>query len=158
MRSKILHLESTILKMKQVEIPLEHFFAPGLYLRQMTMPATSVLTGRIHKTEHYCMLLKGVVDVASEAGTTRYTAPAVIHATPGTKRAIYALEETIWVNIHHNPTDEKDLDKIEEIFTAPSYAAFQEYVDNKNALEHKVKEEEAKDEIVIEVLEVEGKK
>lgn len=122
MMSKIMQLESVIIQMPQIEIPIEHFFAPGIYMRQMTMPKDSVVTGKIHKTEHMCVLAKGSVAVANENGSKVYTAPAVIHSMPGTKRALHALDEVVWINVHHNPTDEQDLEKIEEIFVVNSFA------------------------------------
>lgn len=130
-REKIQVLESALLAMPQVEVPLTHYFAPGLYLREMTLQKHTVLTGKIHKTEHFCILSKGSVTVVTEEGKTHLRAPAVIHSMPGAKRAIHAHEDTVWVNVHHNPTDEKDLDRIEELFVANSYAEFLSFTEQK---------------------------
>lgn len=111
-----------MLKLPQAEIPLSHYFAPGIYLREMRMPKGALVTGRIHKTEHYCILSQGQVTVQTETGRQTFTAPAVIHSMPGTKRALYAHEQVTWINVHHNPTNEQDLDKIEGIFTVETYA------------------------------------
>lgn len=123
MRGRILELESVMLKMPQVEIPIAHHFAPGIYLREMHMPKGAIVTGKIHKTEHYCILSKGHVTVVTEGGRREYAAPSVIHSMPGVKRALHAHEDAVWVNVHHNPTNEKDLEKIDELFVVDSYDA-----------------------------------
>jgi len=122
-RQKILALEKTMLEMPQIEVPLEHYFAPGIYMRQMTLPPDAVITGKIHKTEHYCILLRGSVTVVTEEGTQELQGPHIIHAKPGAKRAIHAHEESVWVNVHHNPTNEQDLDRIDAIFVVDSFEA-----------------------------------
>ena len=133
MRKKIVALEQDMLAHPDilVDFPLEHFFAPGLYMRQMTVPKNGYLTGRIHKTEHYCILAKGTVRLVTEDGTRDVSAPAVLHSMPGAKRAIFALEEMIWINVHHNPTDEHDLDKLWELFTVATYEEFAAQSENK---------------------------
>lgn len=120
-RAKILELEAVMLAMPQAEIPIAHHFAPGIYLREMHMPHGAVITGKIHKTEHYCILTKGSVTVVTEGGRKDYSAPAVIHSMPGVKRALHAHEDSVWVNVHHNPTDERDLEKIDDLFVVDRY-------------------------------------
>lgn len=130
-RGKIIALEAAILSMPQIEIPIKHYFAPGLYLREMTMPRDSVVTGKIHKTEHLCILAKGRVTVVTEEGKKEYGAPSVIHSTPGTKRALHAIDEVVWINCHHNPTDERDESKIEETFVTDTYEQFLSFMEKK---------------------------
>lgn len=131
MREKITALEATMLAMPQVDIPIQHYFAPGLYMREMTMPANAIITGKIHKTEHYCILTKGDVTLVTEDGRKRIKAPHVIHSLPGAKRAIHAHEESVWVNVHHNPTNEQDAEKIEDIFVVDTFEKFLEFTEQK---------------------------
>jgi hypothetical protein len=124
MRAKILKLEAAMLAMPpehQVHIEPKHYFAPGLYLREITIPEGVALTGAIHRTEHYCILSHGEVSVRTENGIRRIKAPAVIHSLPGMKRVLYAHEESVWINVHHNPTNERDLDQIDKIYTAKNF-------------------------------------
>lgn len=131
LRGKILAIEAAMLQMPQIEIPIKHYFAPGLYLREMTMPRDSVVTGKIHKTEHICILAKGRVTVVTEEGKKEYVAPSVIHSTPGTKRALHAIDEVVWINCHHNPTNERDESKIEETFVTDTYEQFLSFMEKK---------------------------
>ena len=58
-RDKIAVLVRGMGHMPQVECPLKHYFAPGVYLREIFMPAGSVVIGKIHKTEHFNIIQKG---------------------------------------------------------------------------------------------------
>ena len=114
--ASIFSLETELLKLPQADITIEHYHAKGLYGRKMCVPKNVTLTGAIHKSEHFCMLLQGEVSVASNGEIIRMRAPYMFVSQPGTKRAIHAFEDSIWLNVHK--TDETDLDKIEnELFT-----------------------------------------
>lgn len=52
-------------------------------------------------------------------------APYTFVSEPGTKRAVLALEDTLWTTVH--VTDETDLEKIEEYVIAPTYEALEAY-------------------------------
>lgn len=131
LRSKILGLQSVMMELPQLDIPIQHYFAPGLYLREMTMPASAVVIGKIHKTEHLCILAQGRVTVVTEDGKKEYAAPAIIHSMPGTKRALYALDEVVWINCHHNPTEERDPAKIEGIFVTDTFEQYLSFTEQK---------------------------
>lgn len=125
MREKILALEAKMLAMpKEHQIQLEptHHFAPGLYLRELFIPAGVTLTGAIHRTEHMCILAQGRVSVCGMGEKPEvYQAPCVVRSMPGAKRAIYAHEDSTWINVHHNPTNEQDPEKIWDIYTAKTF-------------------------------------
>lgn len=99
-RLAIQQLEAQILKMPQAEMPLEHFFAQGLYARQLTIPKHCVLTGKIHKFEHINILAKGEMTVVTDDGPRTIKAPYVMVSKPGTKRAGFAHEESVWITVH----------------------------------------------------------
>lgn len=134
MREKVNRLEEEIEKLPQCEIPLTHYFAPGLYLREMRMPKNAVLTGAVHKTEHICILSKGHVQVVTEYGVLELIAPATIHSLPGAKRAIVALEDSVWTNIHHNPDNLTDPEILTEILTESKASELLGGKDNKQVL------------------------
>lgn len=106
----------------RLEIEPVHYFADGIYGREVTLPAGSVAVGKIHKTAHLCVISKGVADVVDEFGNRRrLCAPATFVSPAGTKRAVHAIEETVWLVIH--PTHETDVGKIEAKFIAPDFDA-----------------------------------
>ncbi len=102
----------------------EHFFAPGVYGRQMTIPAGMCIVGKIHKHAHINVITEGVIKVVTQFGEDVYHAPRTWVSEPGTKRAVYALEETVWLTIHANPEDKEDIREIEEDVIASSFEEF----------------------------------
>lgn len=123
MRGNIIRLEELLLAETehQIEIPVEHGFAAGIYARTIRIPAGTILTGKIHRTEHLNIISAGAIEVATEDGTRLIEAPCIFVAPPGTKRAGYTLSDTVWTTVH--ATHETDLDRLEAELIAPDYAA-----------------------------------
>ena len=121
LRSKVAQLEAVLLEMGEyhAEFPLRHYFAKGIYLREMTVPKGGTFVGKIHKTQHMNIISKGDISVLTENGMERLKAPYTLMSNPGTKRAGYAHEETVWTTIH--VTDETDLEKLEADLVTLSY-------------------------------------
>jgi len=119
MRAKVLALEAEMRKLPQTHVPITHIFCRGLYIRQMNVPAGVTLTGKIHRTEHLCVLARGEVSVADGRSVRRLKAPYIVHSLPGAKRAIHAHTDAVWANLHR--TNETDLAKLEADLIAPSF-------------------------------------
>ena len=111
--------------------PIKHAFADGVYIRQMDMVKESIVVGAIHKHLHAWFLLTGHVTVATEDTTEDYIAPCYVVSTPGVKRVILANEDSIFVNVHKNPSNTRDIDKLEKEIVALNYEEYEEYI-NKN--------------------------
>lgn len=111
--------------------PIKHTFADGIYVRQMDMKADSAVVGAIHKHLHVWFLLTGHVTIATEDTTEDYIAPRYVVSTPGVKRVILANEDSIFVNIHKNPSNTKDLDMLEKEIVALNYKEYEEYINKK---------------------------
>jgi hypothetical protein len=124
-RSKVLEMEAAIRQQPQIDCHVDHVFAPGLYARQIQMPAGALVVGKIHKHAHVNTISKGRCIVATEFGYEEFTAPHTFVSNPGTKRAVYVLEDTVWTTYH--PTEETDLGKIEDHVIAKSYNEYLEF-------------------------------
>ena len=111
--------------------PLKHTFADGVYIRQMDMQADSMVVGAIHNHLHVWFLLTGHLTVITEDTTEEFIAPCYVLATPGSKRVIYAMEDSIFVNIHKNPNNIKDIKKLEDDLVSLTFEDYEEYI-NKN--------------------------
>jgi len=111
--------------------PIKHTFADGVYIRQMDMVENSIVVGAIHKHLHVWFLLTGHVTIATEDTTEDYIAPCYVVSTPGVKRVILANEDSIFVNIHKNPSNTQDIDKLEKEIVALNYEEYEQYI-NKN--------------------------
>ena len=111
--------------------PLKHTFADGIYIRQMDMKADSMVVGAIHNHLHAWFLLTGKLAVITEDSVEEFIAPCYVLATPGSKRVIYAIEESIFVNIHKNPNNIKDIKKLEDEIVSLTFEEYEQYI-NKN--------------------------
>ncbi len=100
-----------------VEIEPVHRFAPGLYVRELTVPAGHVIVGKIHKHETLNILLKGSALLACDGKIEKVSAPLTFVSGPGRQKAAIALEDMTWMNVH--ATTETDLVKIEQEFIEP---------------------------------------
>lgn len=106
--------------------PLKHSFADGMYVREIFIPKGTILTGKIHRHEHPNFLLQGeVIVVTEDGGREHLKAPLSLISKAGTKRAVMALEDTVWVTVHLNPTGTMDLREIEDYVIAPNYEALE---------------------------------
>lgn len=109
-------IENEMLKHPQIDAPLTHNFADGVYVRELFIPKGSLIMGKRHRFETCNILLKGKLAMYIGKGEPSQVieAPLIFNSKPGVKKFAFALEDTIFLNIH--PTKETDVDKIEEIF------------------------------------------
>lgn len=120
-REKILRLQGEMMKMAehQIECPVRHIFAPGLYAREIFIPKGAVVVGKIHKHAHVNTISKGRCSVMTEFGPKEIEAPHTFVSDVGTKRVVVALDDVIWTTYH--PSTETDLQKLEEEIIAKGY-------------------------------------
>lgn len=104
------------------DAPVKHWLAPGVYAREIHLSAGTVVVGRIHRHRHFNIISQGSITCYTEFGLETHTAPASFISEAGTKRVVHTHEDAIWTTIHPNPTDETDIKKLEEMFTALEYA------------------------------------
>ena len=101
--SRIDELEATIIQEVDslIDAPLVHKFTDGMYIREIFMPAGSLWTSKIHKTEHPYVVSYGKVAVSIDADEWyEITAPYTGITTPGTRRVLFILEDCIWTTFH----------------------------------------------------------
>lgn len=124
-RESILRLEDALRTFPQEEERVTHHFSPGLYARELFIPKGTILTGKIHRHAHLNLVPSGDITVLTEEGVRRVKGPTVLQSFPGMKRAGYAHEDTIWITLHPNPDDERDLQKLEARYIAPNFEAIE---------------------------------
>ena len=110
----------------------KHTFADGIYIRQMTIAKDEVIIGAIHNHLHIWILLSGHITVLTEDKIKEYEAPCTVLSKPGIKRVIYGNEESIFTNVHKNPTNTEDIRELEKQIVALNYKEYEEYINNKN--------------------------
>lgn len=124
-REKIARLEEALSKLPQIEPPLIHTFTTGVYMREIFIPKGAVIVGKLHKHDHVNFISFGDVTVLTKDGLKRIVGPCTMVSTAGTKRALYAHEDTVWTTIHANPDEERDMDKLENFIIAKNYDALE---------------------------------
>lgn len=121
-RETILAFQDHLAQYEQRECPLKHTFAPGMYAREIFLPADTFIVGKIHKHAHLNIVTKGRCTVVTEFGCKEIDAthdPVTFTSDAGAKRALYVHEDAIWTTIHL--TDSTDLAVIEREIIAPTY-------------------------------------
>ena len=108
------------------EIPIKHLFADQIYIRQMEMKEGQVVVGAIHNHLHAWFLMKGRVLINNNGEKIEHIAPCYTVSEPGSKRFIYALEDSIFVNVHKNPSNTKDIEKLEKEIVSFDIEKFKE--------------------------------
>lgn len=112
------YIAHELAKFPQKPAPVTHRFAPGVYLREIFMTADSIVIGRIHKTEHFNILLQGACYIVHDDGSREeLRAPMTFVSKAGAQKVLYVLEDMRWQTVH--PTNETDLEKLEEMFVEP---------------------------------------
>ena len=96
------------------DIPFKHSFADQLYVRQMDLKKNHVIIGAVHNHLHIWFLLTGKVMINNNGEKIEHIAPCYTVSKPGSQRVILALEDSIFVNVHKNPTNTKDISKLEK--------------------------------------------
>lgn len=111
-------LETRMLEMPQVSCPVIHRFGPGVYIREVCIPANTFAVGHYQNFEHLNAMLKGRISALNEDGSiTELVAPMLFVGKPGRKIG-YIHEDTVWLNIYQ--TEETDIEKLESCFITKS--------------------------------------
>lgn len=100
LRERVDALQVEVSKYPQYEPPTEHIFHGGMYCRQVWRPAGCLIVGKVHKKEHFYMIVSGTVTVTTDDGVQSLTGPMLLCSTPGTKRAVYAETDALCMTFH----------------------------------------------------------
>jgi hypothetical protein len=95
-----------------LECPTSGHFAPGVYCREIFMPAGTFVVGHKHKTEHLNVILTGRARVLMNGVVREFAAPFTFKSYAGVRKVLFILEDCTWMTVH--PTTETDLEKITE--------------------------------------------
>ena len=120
-------MEREIAEGRMTDVPKSEEYGCHTYGREFTMPAGALVIGKIHRHPHLNFITKGKVVVATEFGREVYEAPVTFISRPGTKRAVYVLEECVWTTVHLTRCEgEENLGEIEQEVIAPSFECLED--------------------------------
>ena len=116
----IYRIEQYLLTLPQVEMPVDHQFAHGIYARSITIPAGVMLTGAVHKDECFFIVRTGRILLTTDDEPIEAKAGFMVASKAGSKRLGYALEDTTVTTFHANPDELRDPDDLwDHITVAP---------------------------------------
>jgi hypothetical protein len=112
-------------KLTPKDLPTEHVFAPGVYLRSVFMKRGEIWIGKIHRHPHGNIVSQGKASVITEFGHSIVEAHSQFVAPAGTQRVLVILEDMIWTCVHANPDNITDLEKLEEMFIVKDHLSLE---------------------------------
>lgn len=121
MQEKVKALQNELSKLPQYEPLTKHTFHGGMYCREVWRPAGVLIVGKVHKKEHFYMVVYGTVAITTDDGVKSITGPCLLNSTPGTKRAVYAETDALCMTFHRTDSatvEEAEAELVEEDLTA----------------------------------------
>jgi hypothetical protein len=100
MRGKVEALQAELSKLPQYEPVTKHTFHGGMYCREVWRQAGVTIVGKVHKKEHFYMVVSGTIIVTTDDGVRRITGPELICSVPGTKRAVFSETDALCMTFH----------------------------------------------------------
>ncbi len=125
-RHSLRKLELAMFEMDQVKIDPIHRFCGDMYSREIVIPKGTLLVGRIHKFDHFDVMLSGDISVSTDEGIQRrLTGINVMEGKAGKKRAGYAHEDSRWITFHS--AEERDPEDMYEFLTCGSFEELEDF-------------------------------
>jgi hypothetical protein len=117
MVDKVKALQVEISKLPQYEPETKHYFHGGMYCREVFRHAGVLVVGKVHKKEHFYMIVCGIVSITTDDGAIQVEGPYLFQSKPGTKRAVYAHTDTLCMTFHRTDSltvEEAEIEMVEE--------------------------------------------
>ena len=119
--NSIFTLEKLLKTLPQTQCKVEHYFANDVYVRCFYLPSGVAASSYIHRKPCVTIMPYGRVrtittlqdheEVQEIEGFNIFESPA------GMKRAIYGIEDSVWITTHPNPENIREPEKLIEYFT-----------------------------------------
>lgn len=111
MRDAVRRLQVEVSALPQYEPKTNHYFHAGMYCREVWRAAGVLVVGKVHKKEHFYMIVSGAVLITTDGGVERVVGPKLILSKPGTKRAVFSETDALCMTFHR--TDSTTVDEAE---------------------------------------------
>lgn len=127
-RDRIMQLQEAMCKLPESfgmdkinEGNIRHFFATGVYGRELFIPKGSVIVSKIHRNKTFNVIASGVISVICPTnGFNTYEGPFCFVSEPLTKRIVIAHEDTLWIT-SHGYNGSEDLIEVENEIIAKDF-------------------------------------
>lgn len=115
-------LRAALEQMPQYEPETTHRFHGGMYCREVWRPAGVLVVGKVHRQEHFYVIVSGTVLITTDEGAQRITGPATLCSKPGVRRAVYAETDALCMTFHR--TDATTIEAAEAELVEPEQSAY----------------------------------
>ena len=117
----------TIVDCKKDPDQAKHYYGEGVYARSLLIPAGTCVIGHIHKQNRICIIAQGECTFVDEWQKQTVKAPFVAEFKAGSKTAVYAHTDTLWVACVG--TNSKDAEVIIDDLVETSHENYQLYLE-----------------------------
>lgn len=118
-RDEIVRLQSAMVPLQSPQPEPEHIFHDGWYERRLLVPAGMLIVGKTHRHQHIVGVICGHALLISQFKRDEVRGGYIGASEPGVKRIVLAFENTLFVTLHRNPSNTRDLALIEAEHIAP---------------------------------------
>jgi hypothetical protein len=106
-------VESIIAQQEQVECPVIHRFTPNMYIREVFVPAGTLLTSKTHKKEHPYVLSQGTITMwDGEGGKVDICSPYCGITKENARRVVYVHQDCVFTTFH--VSDKTTVEEVEK--------------------------------------------
>lgn len=102
-----------LLDLPQVDVQVKHSFAPGVYIREMIIPAGTFVIGNEHRTEHFNLAVSGKCRCFVNGFVRELNAKDLFVSDKNVMKVAFVTADLHFMTIH--ATDETNVDKLEEM-------------------------------------------
>lgn len=120
MRQRVQALQMAISGLPQYQPKTKHLFHGGMYCRQVWRQAGALIVGKVHRKEHFYMVVFGTVAITTDDGVQSVTGPYLLCSKPGTKRAVYAETDALCMTFHRTDAVSVEAAEIELVEDDPN--------------------------------------
>ena len=91
------------------------------------MKKGQVILGCIHNHLHAWFLMTGKVTINDNGEIIDHIAPCYTISKPGARRVIYACEDSIFISVHKNPSNTRNIKKLEKEIVSITKKKYNKY-------------------------------
>ena len=99
-RDRVARLQAEVSKLPQYEPATKHYFHGGMYCREVYRDAGVVVVGKVHRKEHFYLIVSGTVLITGDVEAREVSGPTLMLSQPGTKRAVLSLTPAVCMTFH----------------------------------------------------------
>lgn len=109
---KVWELQKRLEAFPLVSTPTNHRVWGGLYAREIFIAAGTIWIGRVHRKDHFFVVLEGSSTMTTDEGPRRLEGPEVLMVKAGSKRAGICHTDCRFITFHR--TEFTDIDEVVE--------------------------------------------